>query len=96
METVLWFEKKDEAKLKELLDKEPYCRGGYSIKDCGALGFKREGSYLHFNHSEEILTEFMEKAKDICKSVEEEKEVLQKLRELEESANAGMGLIFGE
>ncbi len=96
METVLWFEKKDEAKLKEILDAEPYCRGGYSIMDCGSLGFKREGNYLYFNHSEEIIAEFLEKAKDICKPVEEEKEVLKKLKEQEEAANAGMGMIFGE
>ncbi len=96
METILYFEKKDEAKLKELLDREPYCRGGYSITDCGALGFKREGNYLYFNHSEEIIKEFKEAAKDICKPAEEEKEVLKKLREQEEAANAGMGMVFGD
>ena len=95
MEFVLYFEKKDEDKIKEILNAEPYVRGSYNIKDAKTLGYEREGNLLYYNHRDEVAKELKEKLKDLAGEIPEEREIIEKIKTEEEKASKGMGMVFG-
>lgn len=88
--------------LKKILEEEPYAedsfaRVGYKLKDGTALEEDKEKTYLYISASEDFLKKADEKLKDIAKPVEGEKaeRIIEKIKKEEESAESGLGSIFG-
>jgi hypothetical protein len=96
----------DLAKKKEmtaLLEADPYAgdsfaRMGYKAKDGEFLGEDKAKMYVYIKASDDLLKKADEKMKGLavrCKG-DVEKRIIEKIVAEEESAEAGLGNIFGE
>ena len=88
--------------LKKILEEDPYAedsfaRAGYKLKDGASLEEDKEKTYLYISASEDFLKKADEKLKDVAKPVKGEKaeKILEKIKKEEESAESGLGSIFG-
>jgi hypothetical protein len=72
-------------------------RQSINFREAKSLGFDKNGYYLEIDGSEEAIRKAKEiigeKGKEI--TGEEKKKVLAKIKEQEESADAGFGALFG-
>jgi len=98
METLFEIDTQNIQKCKNLLLKdEIVSKGSITFREGRSLGFDREGYYCYISGSEEVC----ERAKDLIKSIgkevrkEERDEIIQRMKEEEESAMSGFGSIFG-
>lgn len=91
------------AELNKILEADPYAadsfaRTGYKVKDGVVLGEDKAKIYLYISAAEDFIKKADTRLKDIavrCKE-EVEKRVIEKIIAEEESAEAGLGGIFGE
>ena len=94
MNVLFHYEKKDDAKVREILSQEPFSRGSFNIKDAQSLGSDKPGSFLSFTHDQASVDQLKEALKDIAEPVKDPDEILKKLKQEEDSASAGMGFVF--
>lgn len=97
MQTVFFVEKENLNKVKDITSEEPIVRQSITFRDNRSLGLEKEGDYLLIEGSEEACKDAQEKLKDLTQELEdEEKEkVVEKIKEMEDSALEGFGGIFG-
>ena len=102
MERLYECETVKKAELKEILETEPYAedsfaRAGYKIRDGATLEEDKEKVYLFISASDDFIKKADEKLKDLAKPVEGEtaKRIIDKIKKEEESAESGLGSIFG-
>lgn len=95
MDILFYFEKKNEAKVKEFLAQEPFCRGSFNIKDASLLGSNLPGNYLLFSHDAVSVEALKAALKGLAEPVKDPAEIMQKIKQEEDSASAGMGFVFG-
>ena len=97
MKVVFFVEKENLNKVKDVTKEEPIVRQSITFRDNRSLGLEKEGDYLLIDGSEEACEAAREKLKDLATELEgEEKEkIIQKMKEMEESALEGFGGIFG-
>ena len=97
MQVVFFVEKENLNKVKDITKEEPIVRQSITFRDNKSLGLEKEGNYLLIDGSEEACKVAREKLKDLAIELEgEEKEtVINKMKEMENSALEGFGGIFG-
>jgi len=102
MKRVYEFEPNKKAELTKLLETDPYAeesfaRVGYKLKEGGVLGEDKSKNYLYMSASDDFIKKADEKLKSFVTIVkgEVEKRILDKIAAEEESAEAGLGSLFG-
>lgn len=102
MEKIYECESGKKAELKKILEADPYAedsfaRTGYKIRDGASLEEDKDKTYLYISASEDFLKKADEKLKNIAKPLEGEKaeKIIGKIKKEEESAESGLGSIFG-
>jgi len=97
MQVVFFVEKENLSKVKDITKEDPIGRQSITFRDNVSLGVEKEGNYLLIDGAEEACKEAQDKLKELAEELEgEEKEkVIQKMKEMEESAMEGFGGIFG-
>ena len=95
MDILFYFEKKNDAKIKELLAQEPFSRGSYNIKDANLLGSSLPGNYLLFSHDQAAAEALKAALKELAEPVKDPADIVKKIKQEEDSASAGMGFVFG-
>jgi len=94
MEIILKFKTEDKSTIEEKLNEDPFGRQSFSIKEPKILGFEDEGLYVYFKGNDEVCGQLKEALADLVETPKNEEEIIQKLKEEEAAANAGMGAIF--
>ncbi len=102
MDRIYECESGKKAELKKILEEDPYAedsfaRVGYKIRDGATLEEDKDKVYLYITASADFLKKADEKLKDIAKPLEGEKaeKIIAKIKKEEESAESGLGSIFG-
>ena len=96
MEVIMFVGKENYPKLRELLLKDDLVsRASVIFKDATSLGYKKEGYYCYVSGTEESCKKALEISKDLAEKVENEDEIISKIKEEEKSAIEGFGGIFG-
>ncbi|MFH1786181.1 MAG: hypothetical protein ABH829_00810 [archaeon] len=97
METVFLINAADKEKVKAVLDplEKGYFRGSYDFKDPKSLGFSDSGLYLTYKAEDALVKKLAAELKPIAPEAKNAKDILAKILADEESANAGLGAIFG-
>jgi hypothetical protein len=91
------------ADVTKILEADPYAadsfsRTGYKVKDGSVINEEKAKMYIYFSASEEFLKKADERLKPVASRCKEdvEKRVIEKIQAEEESAEAGLGGIFGQ
>jgi predicted component of viral defense system (DUF524 family) len=102
MHRVYECESSKKAEAMKILEADPYAddsfaRVGYKVKDGGVLGEDKARLYIYMSASEDFLKKADEKLKGVVERCKEdvEKRIVDKIRAEEESAESGLGSIFG-
>ncbi|MBI5229232.1 hypothetical protein HY991_03915 [Candidatus Micrarchaeota archaeon] len=102
MKKVYECENSKKAQLTKILEGDPYAedsfaRVGYKLKDGGALGQDKGKIYVYVSANEDFIKKVDEKLKPVAVHCKPDIEVaiIKKITEEEESAESGMGAIFG-
>ena len=97
------FENSKKADVTKVLEADPYAedsfaRIGYKVKDGGVLGEDKAKSYIYIKAADDLMKKVDEKLKGLAtrSGAEVEKRVGEKVVAEEESAESGLGSIFGE
>lgn len=103
MDCVYECEPSRKADVTRILEADPYAadsfaRTGYKVKDGGVLGEDKARLYIYFSAAEDFVKKADEKLKGVAVRCKEdvEKRIVGKIKAEEESAEAGLGGIFGE
>ncbi|MEM2934036.1 MAG: hypothetical protein QXL78_03820 [Methanocellales archaeon] len=98
MDALYFYSYEGKKQAEKFLEHDFFKRIGYTIREAKLLGSKRQGFYLHFNttlenikKAEELLAELKLEKPD----AKEAEEIIKVIKEEAESAEAGMGAIFG-
>lgn len=98
MDSLYFYSYEGKKQAEKALDHDFFKRIGYTIREAKLLGSKRQGFYLYFNttpentkKAEELLAELKLEKPD----AKEAEEIIKAIKEEAESAEAGMGAIFG-
>lgn len=91
------------AEITKILEADPYAadsfaRTGYKVKDGGVLGEDKAKIYVYFSAAADFVKKADERLKGVAARCgdEMEKRIVGKIKAEEESAEAGLGGIFGE
>jgi hypothetical protein len=102
MERLYECETGKKAELQKILEADPYAEGsfarvGYRLRDGATLDEEKDRIYLYISASADFIKKADEKLKDVAKPVEGEKakRIIEKIKKEEESAESGLGSIFG-
>ena len=102
MERIYECESGKKAELKQILEADPYAedsfaRVGYKMRDGATLEEKKDRIYLYISASGDFIKKADEKLKDVAKSLgdDDAKRIIDKIRKEEESAESGLGSMFG-
>jgi len=89
--------------LKPILEADPYAqdsfaRVGYKLRDGGSLGEDKGKVFLYISASDDFIKKADEKLKDLAKPMKgkDEQRIIEKIKAEEESAESGLGSIFGD
>jgi hypothetical protein len=98
MELVYYYDMDGEKAMRTLLDEEFFKRLGPTVRECKAMGFDKEGFCIYIKARDDLAKEADRllagsPAKQLAG--EEADRLLQAFREEAESAEAGMGVLFG-
>ncbi len=103
MDAVYFYGYDIKKKAEKVLDEDFLKRLGYTVREAKLLGSKRQGYLVHFNPSDasiKKIDDFFESKKEEVKieklDEKETQEVTRAIKEEEDSAEAGMGAIFGQ
>lgn len=97
MEIVFEIEKPKIAKARKiLLSDDIVSRGSITFKESESLGFKKDVYYCCISGLEEATKKSKDLMKELGKEVDEKtkSEIIKKIKEEEEDANAGFGYMF--
>lgn len=96
-ETVFFFEKENKGKVEKILKDDKISRLSIRIRESRSLGLEKDGFILRLGGPDEVLDYARENLREVAQELEgeEREKVLQKMREEEDSAASGLGLIFG-
>lgn len=96
MKVAFFIDKENVDKVKEITKEDPIGRQSITLRGNKALGLEKEGSYLLIDGSEDACEAAQEKLEEIGEELEgeEKKKVIEKMKELEDSAMEGFGGIF--
>lgn len=96
------YECENVKELKKVLEADPYAedsfaRVGYKLRDGAGLDEEKNKTYVYISASEDFIKKADEKLKDIAKPLEGEKaeRIIGKIKKEEESAESGLGSLFG-
>jgi hypothetical protein len=102
MDRVYEVEQAKKSELTKLLEFEPYAadsfaRIGYRIRDGASLGEEKDKLYVYISAAEDFIKKADEKLKDVAEKTkgDKEKRIVDKIKKEEESAESGLGSIFG-
>ncbi len=102
MDLVFEVQLKEKSKLEKILKEDPYAeksfsRNGYKLQDGLSVGQDKEKTYLFIRATDEFAAFAKEKLKEIAEECKPEvvSAVVKKIEETENSAEVGMGSIFG-
>ena len=102
MERIYECESGKKAELNQILEADPYAedsfaRVGYKMRDGATLEEKKDMIYLYISASEDFIKKADEKLKEVAKPLEgdDAKRIIDKIRKEEESAESGLGSMFG-
>ncbi|MEM2924976.1 MAG: hypothetical protein QXJ68_04730 [Methanocellales archaeon] len=99
MDALYFYSYEGKKQVEKVLEHDFFKRMGYTVREAKLLGSKRQGFFLHFNTTPENI----KKAEDLLSELKLEKpepreaeEIIKAIKEEAESAEAGMGAIFGK
>jgi hypothetical protein len=98
MELVYFYGVESEKAMKKLLDEEFFKRLGPTVRDCKAMGFEKDGFCMYIKAKDELVEEskkLLAESPAKLLAGEEAEKLLQAFRDEAESAEAGMGALFG-
>ncbi len=89
--------------MKAILEADPYsqesfARAGYKLRDGASLGEAKDKVYLYMSVSDDFARIADERLKGVANRLtgKDEERIVSKIKEEEESAESGLGSIFGE
>jgi hypothetical protein len=98
MELVYFYGMDSEKALKKLLDEEFFKRLGPTVRDGKAMGFEKDGFCIYIKAKDELVEEakkLLAESPATLLSGEEANKLLKAFKDEAESAEAGMGALFG-
>ena len=98
MEQVYIYEKDGEKAMKKLLEQEFFKRLGPTLRDCKIMGLQKDGFCIYIKASDDLVDKAEKLLEDSpAKKLEGEEShrLIQAFRDESESAEAGMGVLFG-
>jgi len=102
MERLYECEAGKKAELKKILEADPYAddsfaRVGYRMRDGATLEEEKDKIYVYLSAAENFIKKADERLKDVAKPVESGRaaKIIDKIKKEEESAESGLGSIFG-
>ncbi|MEM2908584.1 MAG: hypothetical protein QW590_00090 [Candidatus Bilamarchaeaceae archaeon] len=102
MERVYEVQQAKKGELKKILEADPYAqdsfaRIGYRMRDGASLGESKDVIYVYLSAQPDFIKKADERLKEIAQPLtgEKEKRVIEKIKSEEESAESGLGSIFG-
>ncbi len=98
METLYLYDYDVKKEVDIILGEDTLKRTGYTVRECKLLESDRKGYFLYLSGTPEMLKEIDELFDDIPierLSGKEAKDIIKKIKTEEESAETGMGMIFG-
>lgn len=103
MERIYECESTKKGGLKKILEADPYApdsfaRVGYRLRDGASLGEENDKFYLYISADGDFIKKADERLKEVAVPLtgEKEKRIVKKILAEEESAEAGLGGIFGQ
>jgi hypothetical protein len=98
MDALYFYSYECKKQAEKALEQDFFKRMGYTVREAKLLGSKRQGYFLHFNTTPENI----KKAEELLAELKLEKpdprefeEIIKAIKEEAESAEAGMGVLFG-
>ncbi|MCD6403434.1 MAG: hypothetical protein J7K98_03835 [Candidatus Aenigmarchaeota archaeon] len=94
---ILYFipqDKYQEAR-NRLLKDDAVSRASITFKEAKTLGVEKDGFFCYVSGTEEICRKAIEILEEFGEKVEEEEEIIKKIKEEEDTAIQGFGGIFG-
>lgn len=98
MEIVYFYDAPAQKEMDKLLDDDFFKRIGPTVRDCKSMGFERDGYYIYIKARDDLV----EDARELLSGSpadpltgDEADLVVQAFRDEAESAEAGMGTLFG-
>jgi hypothetical protein len=92
----------NKKELTKILESDPYAddsfaRIGYRIRDGVSLGGEKDKIYVYISASEDFVKKADARVKDVATQMtgEKAKHIIDKITKEEESAESGLGSIFG-
>jgi hypothetical protein len=98
MELVYFYGMENEKTMKKLMEEEFFKRLGPTVRDCKAMGWEKDGFCIYIKAKDELVQEAKKLlAESPAKLLEGEdaEKMLKAFRDEAESAEAGMGALFG-
>jgi hypothetical protein len=98
MELAYFYGMENEKAMKKLLDEEFFKRLGPTVRDCKAMGLDKDGFCIYIKAKDELVEEAKKLLADSPAKLlagEEADQLLKAFRDEAESAEAGMGALFG-
>ena len=98
MDLIYYYEMGSAKAMNKLLDEEFWKRLGPTVRECKAMGWDKEGFCLHIKARDEVAEEARKQlANSPAKELkgEDMEKLLNAFQEEAESAEAGMGAMFG-
>jgi len=96
MQEVFIVKEADKSKAEDVLRKDDVVgRQSITIRLASNMGLEKEGYFIIINGSEESIKKAEDLIKEFAKKYKNKENVLEKLREEEDSAAEGLGAILG-
>jgi hypothetical protein len=98
MEQVYIYETDGEKAMNKLLEQEFFKRLGPTVRECKAMGLQKEGFCIYIKARDDLVEEASKLLKDSpAKELkgEESDRLIQAFHDESESAEAGIGVLFG-
>ncbi len=98
MELVYTYAMESSNDMQKMMDEEFWKRLGPTVRECRAMGLKKEGMCLYIKARDELVQEAQKLLADTAAKVllgEDAEMLLKAFRDEAEAAEAGMGAMFG-
>lgn len=98
MELAYYYDMAGNATMKKILDQDFFKRLGPIVRDARSVGFDKEGFLLYIKARDDLVEEARKLLTDTPARLlegDEAESVINAFREEQESAEAGMGTLFG-
>ncbi len=98
MEIAYYYDMAGNATMKKVLEQEFFKRLGPIVREARSVGFDKDGFLLYIKARDDLVEEAQKLLKDTPAKLlegDEAEAVINAFREEQESAEAGMGTLFG-